>query len=140
MNFKIAAIAMFAVTAAFGQSTELAVITRAAEALGGKDKVMGVKTLVIEGSGINPNVGQNPLPESPLLNWNVPEFKRSIDLANGRMRVEQHRIAAFDFALATDVHQNMGLDGGIAFNVNPDGTAQRVGDAAAAEGLAGRHI
>jgi len=108
-------------------------MTRAAEALGGKDKVLAVKTLVIEGSGINPNVGQNPLPEAPLLNWNVPEFKRSIDLASGRMRVEQHRIAAFDFALATDVHQNMGLDGGVAFNVNPDGTAQRVGDAAAAD-------
>ena len=133
MNFKLAAIAMFAGTAAFGQATATDVITRAAEALGGKEKILAVKTLVIEGSGINPNVGQNPLPDSPLLNWNVPEFKRSLDLANGRMRVEQHRIAAFDFALATDVHQNMGLDGSVAFNVNPDGTAQRAGDAAAAD-------
>jgi len=133
MNFKIAAIALLARAAAFGQAPEMTVIARAAEALGGKDKVLAVKTLLIEGSGINPNVGQNPLPESPLLNWNVPEFKRSLDLANGRMRVEQHRIAGFDFALATDVRQNMGLDGAIAFNVNPDGTAQRVGDAAAAD-------
>ncbi len=133
MKFKIAAIAMLAGTAAFGQSPEMTVVTRAAEALGGKDKVLAVKTLVIEGSGINPNVGQNPLPDSPLLNWNVPEFKRSLDLVNGRMRVEQHRIAGFDFALATDVHQNMGLDGGVAFNVNPDGTAQRVGEAIAAD-------
>ena len=124
---------MLAGTAAFGQATATDVITRAAEALGGKDKVLAVKTLVIEGSGINPNVGQNPLPDSPLLNWNVPEFKRSLDLANGRMRVVQHRIAAFDFALATDVRQNMGLDGSVAFNVNPDGTAQRAGDAAAAD-------
>src|SRR5437763_12655318 len=115
MRLKLAAIAIFASAMAFGQSSELAVITRAAEAVGGKDKVLAVKTLVIEGSGINPNVGQNPLPDSPLLNWNVPEFKRSLDLANGRMRVEQHRMAAFDFALATDVRQNMGLDGNIAF-------------------------
>lgn len=133
MNYKMWAIAMFAGAAAFGQATAMDVITRAAEALGGKDKVLAVKTLVIEGSGINPNVGQNPLPDSPLLNWNVPEFKRSIDLANGRMRVEQHRIAGFDFALATDVHQNMGLDGGLAFNVNPDGAAQRASDAVAAD-------
>jgi glyoxylase-like metal-dependent hydrolase (beta-lactamase superfamily II) len=133
MNFKIAAIAMFAGAAAFGQSPEMTVVSRAAEALGGKDKVLALKSLVIEGSGINPNVGQNPLPNSPLLNWNVPEFRRSLDLANGRMRVEQHRIAAFDFALATDVHQDMGLDGGVAFNVNPDGTAQRVGEAVAAD-------
>ena len=133
MKFKIAAIAMTVGTTVFGQAPEMTVVARAAEALGGKDKVLAVKTLVIEGSGINPNVGQNPLPDSPLLNWNVPEFKRSLDLANGRMRVEQHRIAAFDFALATDVHQNMGLDGSIAFNVNPDGTAQRVGEVVAAE-------
>jgi glyoxylase-like metal-dependent hydrolase (beta-lactamase superfamily II) len=133
MKFKIAAFAMLAGAAAFGQSPEMAVITRAAEALGGKDKILAVKTLVIEGSGINPNVGQNPLPDSPLLNWNVPELKRSLDLANGRMRVEQHRIAAFDFALATDVRQNMGFDDGVAFNVNPDGTAQRLGEAAAAD-------
>src|ERR1700722_107981 len=133
MNIKVAAIALFVGAAAFGQSPEMTVVTRAAEALGGKDKVLAVRTLVIEGSGINPNVGQNPLPDSPLLNWNVPEFKRSLDLANGRMRVEQHRIAAFDFALATDVHQNMGLDGAVAFNLNPDGTAQRAGEAAAAD-------
>ncbi len=133
MKLKTAAIAMLACATAFGQSPEMSVITRATEALGGKDKILAVKTLVIEGSGINPNVGQNPLPDSPLLNWNVPEFKRSLDLANGRMGVEQHRIAAFDFALATDVHQNMGLDGGVAFNVNADGTAQRVGEAVAAD-------
>jgi len=133
MKFKLAAIAMIAGAMAFGQSPERTVVTRAAEALGGKDKVLAVKTLVIEGSGINPNVGQNPLPDSPLLNWNVPEFKRSLDLANGRMRVEQHRIAGFDFALATDVHQNMGLDGVVAFNVNPEGAAQRASEAVAAD-------
>ncbi len=133
MNFKIAAIAIWAGAVAFGQATAPDIITRAAEALGGKDKVLSVKNLVIEGSGINPNVGQNPLPEAALLNWNVPEFKRSIDLANGRMRVEQHRVAAFDFALATDVHQSMGLDGSVAFNINPDGSAQRVGDAVAVD-------
>jgi glyoxylase-like metal-dependent hydrolase (beta-lactamase superfamily II) len=116
---------------AFGQAPEMKVVTSAAEALGGKDKIQAVKTLIIEGSGINPNIGQNPLPESALLNWNVPEFKRSMDLANGRMRVEQHRIAQFPFALATDVRQNMGLDGDVAFNVNADGSAQRAGDAVA---------
>jgi glyoxylase-like metal-dependent hydrolase (beta-lactamase superfamily II) len=133
MNIGRTAILLLAVAAAFGQSPEMTAVTRAAEALGGKDKVLAVRTLTIEGSGINPNVGQNPLPDSPLLTWNVPEFKRSLDLANGRMRVEQHRIAAFDFALATDVRQNMGLDGGIAFNVNPDGTSQRAGEAVVAD-------
>ena len=116
---------------AFAQTAELKLVTGAAEALGGKDKILAVKTLTIEGSGIEPNVGQNPLPEAPLANWNVPEFKRTIDFSSGRMRVEKHRVAQFDFALATDVHQTLGLDGDIAFNVNPEGRAQRASDAVA---------
>ena len=116
---------------AFAQTAELKLVIGAAEALGGKDKILAVKTLTIEGSGIEPNVGQNPLPEAALANWNVPEFKRAIDFAGGRMRVEKHRVAQFDFALATDVHQTLGLDGDVAFNVNPEGRAQRVSDAAA---------
>lgn len=125
-------IAALAATA-FGQTAEMKAVLGAAQALGGQEKVLAVKTLTIEGSGIEPNIGQNPLPESPLLNWNVPEFKRVIDFPNARMRVEQHRVAQFDFALATDVHQTLGLDGGIAFNVNGEGKAQRVGDAVAQE-------
>jgi glyoxylase-like metal-dependent hydrolase (beta-lactamase superfamily II) len=129
----LAAALIFGQATAFGQSPAMEVVTGAAEALGGKDKILAVKTLIVEGSGIQPNIGQNPLPESALLNWNVPEFNRTIDFANARMRVEQHRVAQFDFALATDVHQTLGLDGNIAFNVNADGKAQRVGDAAAQE-------
>ncbi len=116
---------------AFAQTGEMKAVVSAAEALGGKDKVLAVKALVVEGSGIEPNVGQNPLPDAPLLNWGVREFKRTIDFSNGRMRVEKHRVAQFDFALATDVHQNLGLDGNIAFNTNAEGKAQRVGDAVA---------
>jgi glyoxylase-like metal-dependent hydrolase (beta-lactamase superfamily II) len=107
------------------------VINGAADALGGKDRVLSIKTLVIEGHGTEPNIGQNPEPQGPLNNWNVPEFKRTIDLANGRMRLEQHRVADFPFALATDVRQNQGLDGSIAFNSNPDGRVQRANDTVA---------
>src|ERR1700690_2964287 len=116
---------------AFAQTAELKLVTGAAEALGGRERILAVKTLTIEGSGIEPNVGQNPLPEAPLANWNVPEFKRTIDFASGRMRVEKHRVAQFDFALATDVHQTQGLDGDVAFNVNAEGKAQRASDAVA---------
>lgn len=55
--------------AAFGQSAGLKVITEAADALGGKDRVMAVKTLVMEGSGVAPNIGQNPFPDGPLPTW-----------------------------------------------------------------------
>jgi len=120
-------------TIASGQSAGLKAIDNAAAALGGKDKILAVKTLSMEGSGIAPNIGQNPFPEGPLPTWWVREFKRSIDLTHARARTEQHRIAMFPFALATDVRQNQGLDGDVAFNIGPDGRAQRVADAAAAD-------
>jgi glyoxylase-like metal-dependent hydrolase (beta-lactamase superfamily II) len=113
----------------FGQSAAMKVINGAADALGGKDKIVAVKMLSMEGSGIAPNVGQNPFPEGPLPTWNVPEYRRVIDVANGRSRTEQHRIAMFAFALATDVRQNQALDGDVAFNIGPDGRAQRAPDA-----------
>jgi len=109
------------------------VINSVAEALGGKDKIMAVKTLEIEGSGVAPNIGQNPFPEGPLPTWWIPEFKRSIDLANGRSRTEQHRIGMFPFALPTDQRQSQGLDGDVAFNINGEGRAQRAPNAAVAD-------
>jgi glyoxylase-like metal-dependent hydrolase (beta-lactamase superfamily II) len=117
-------------SSAGAQTPEWKVVSAAAEALGGKDKIESLKSLTMEGSGIEPNIGQNPLPESALQNWNVPEFKRTIDLANGRMRVDKHRVAQFPFALATDVHQTLGLDGNVAFNANAEGKPQRAGQAA----------
>ena len=54
---KIWVIAAMAMVHASGQSPELAVITRAADALGGKTRIEALRTIVIEGSGTNPNVG-----------------------------------------------------------------------------------
>jgi glyoxylase-like metal-dependent hydrolase (beta-lactamase superfamily II) len=118
---------------AFGQSAGEKAISGAAEALGGKDRILAVKTIVMEGSGVAPNIGQNPHPEGPLPTWWVPEFKRTIDLVNNRARDEQHRIGMFPFALPTDQRQNQSLDGDIAFNINAEGRAQRAPDAAVAD-------
>jgi len=130
---KRISIFLFAGMVALGQSAGMRLVTSAADALGGKDKIMAVKTLTMEGLGIAPNIGQNPYPEGPLPTWNVPEFKRSIDLANNRSRLEQHRIAMFWFALPTDIRQTQSLDGDVAFNINAEGRAQRVGEAAVAD-------
>jgi glyoxylase-like metal-dependent hydrolase (beta-lactamase superfamily II) len=115
---------------AFGQSSGMKAIDSAAEALGGKDRIVALQTLSMEGSGIAPNVGQNPFPEGPLPTWWIPEFKRSIDLAHQRARTEQHRVAMFPFALPTDIRQTQSLDGDVAFNINADGRAQRAPEAA----------
>jgi glyoxylase-like metal-dependent hydrolase (beta-lactamase superfamily II) len=130
----VLATAMATATAAvaFGQSAGMKAIASAAEALGGKEKIVAVKTLVMEGSGVVENVGQNPHPEGPLPTWWVPEFKRSIDLMNNRARTEQHQIGMFPFALPTDQRNNASLDGDVAFNTNAEGRAQRAPDAAVA--------
>src|SRR5215831_17961997 len=104
---------------------ELRVINDAADALGGRQKVLAIKTLTIEGEGPAPNVGQNTMPDGELPVWKVTEYKRTIDLANHRMRTTQVRTAQFLFANANTQKQDQGLDGDVAFNVGGDGAASR---------------
>jgi hypothetical protein len=49
-----------------GTSPQMRVIHDAAEALGGQARIEGIKTLVIEGEGIAPNLGQNLTPDTDL--------------------------------------------------------------------------
>jgi hypothetical protein len=109
---------------------ERKIIDDAAAALGGADKIRALKTLTIEGSGTAPNAGQNRMPNDELPIWKVAEYTRAIDLPNGRTRVRQRREAQFLFAGATTQQQMQGLDGDIAYNVTPEGTMTRAGDAA----------
>jgi len=104
-------------------------ILEAADALGGRHKLLEIRTLTIEGEGSSPNVGQNTMPDGELPVWKVTEFKRTIDLDNSRMRTTQLRTAQFLFANANTQRQNQGLDGDIPFNLGPDGSATRAPDA-----------
>src|SRR3954468_1767125 len=124
-------ISAVAIARIYGQSPELAAINRAAEALGGKARIQAIRTLVIEGSGTNPNVGQNRNPDDPLPDWKITDYRKTIDLTSGRMRLEQRRQAEFPFSMANDVRQNLGLDGNVAYNVSPDGKAARASDVVA---------
>jgi hypothetical protein len=110
---------------------EIQVVNDAAAALGGEDRIQAVKTLIIEGEGPAPNAGQNRMPDGELPVWKVTEFKRRIDLANGRTRMQQLRTAQFLFAGATTQRQDQALDGDVAYNVGQEGRATRVGEAAA---------
>jgi hypothetical protein len=110
---------------------EKQVIAAAAAALGGKDRIQIARTLVIEGQGASPNAGQNTMPDGDLPVWKVTGYKRTIDLASGRTRVQQVRTAQFLFAGSTVQHQDQGLDGDVAYNIGPDGHATRADEAAA---------
>src|SRR5437764_12583202 len=105
-------------------------IDDAAAALGGRGRVQAAKTIVIEGDGAAPNVGQNTMPDGELPVWKVTEFKRSIDLANDRTRMQQTRTAQFQFAGPPVQRQNQGVDGDVAYLVLPDGGTRRAGDTA----------
>ena len=108
-------------------SPEMQVIYRAAEALGGLRTVEGAETLLLEGRGKNFRLGQNPNPNAPLPEYEISEFTRAIDYANGRWRQEQVRTS--NFLSPNPVfgqRQITAVDGDVAFDVSPDETARRV--------------
>ena len=91
------------------------------------------RRLTIEGEAVAPNAGQNKMPDSELPVWKVTEFKRTIDLANGRTRVQQVRTAQFMFAgrhrPTTTARVSMATS---RYNVGADGNVTRAGEQAAA--------
>ena len=61
----------------------LRLVEDAVAALGGRDRLLAVRTLIIEGYGSNPNIGQAMTPEADPLLWMLPDYRRSIDLEHG---------------------------------------------------------
>ncbi|MFN2563689.1 MAG: MBL fold metallo-hydrolase [Gemmatimonadaceae bacterium] len=104
-----------------------------ARALGGRDRVLAVRTLVVEGRGENYNVGQNRTPEATLPVFEVTEYRRLYDFPQRRWRQEQVRTPRFPAGNPAPQRQRIALDADVAFNILPDGNAQRVGAAATAE-------
>ena len=71
-----------AILSACAQSTPAQqTINDAAAALGGKDRILAVKTLIIEGEGSNGNLGQDVTPEATSQTFTVSDYKRAIDVA-----------------------------------------------------------
>jgi glyoxylase-like metal-dependent hydrolase (beta-lactamase superfamily II) len=102
-------------------------------AMGGRDRVLDVRTLVLEGRGENYNLGQNRTPDADLPVFEVTEYRRVYDFPNRRWRQEQLRAPRFPAGNPTPQRQRIALDDGVAFNVLPDGRAQRVGATAFVE-------
>jgi glyoxylase-like metal-dependent hydrolase (beta-lactamase superfamily II) len=105
---------------------EKAIINDAATAMGGADKIQAVNTLVITGGGENLNLGQNQSPDAPAPILKVSEYKRTLDFAGNRSRLEQTRTAPV--GNTAPAKQILCLDGDVAFNVNPPGMAARASE------------
>jgi glyoxylase-like metal-dependent hydrolase (beta-lactamase superfamily II) len=111
--------------AAQGRAPEAALVNRAAEALGGRDRVLALKTLQIVGYGelayFNGGGNITGDPEAPQKWQKVLEHTRTIDFEHGRTRVQQR--LKFDFVFAATAGQlglnrnNETLDGDVAYNI-----------------------
>ena len=106
-------------------SPERQLVLRAAEALGGLDRVMALKTLQIIGYGelayMNGGGNITADPDAPQKWQKVLDYRRTIDLEHGRTRVEQR--LKMDFVFASEVGQlglnrtSETLDGDVAYNI-----------------------
>jgi len=126
-------------------SPERQLVLRAAEALGGLDRVMALKTLQIVGYGelayMNGGGNITADPDAPQKWQKVLDYRRTIDLEHGRTRVEQR--LKMDFVFASEVGQlglnrtSETLDGDVAYNIGagflaPQGGAPQPQSAGAA--------
>ena len=104
----------------------------AMRAVGGRARVEAIKSIVIEGSGVNYNLGQDMRPEAATQQFEITGYKREIDVEQGRQRIEQTRTPKFAYFQGPQPQtQVQVLDGDIAFNIGANGTATRVGTALA---------
>jgi glyoxylase-like metal-dependent hydrolase (beta-lactamase superfamily II) len=116
-----------AFTACSRGTPEQQFVNEAMDAIGGRARVAAVKTLTLEGEGVNYNLGQDMKPEAATQQFAVTGYKRQIDIANGRQRVEQTRTPKFAYFQGPQPQtQIQAVDGDIAFNVNPAGEPSRV--------------
>ena len=77
------------------QPTARALVERAAAAMGGVERIAGVQTLVLEGTGEQFNLGQNVTPLAPLPRYEVTRWQRAIDLERERWRFDVEREPRF---------------------------------------------
>ncbi len=99
-------------------------IEELARAMGGRDRILAVRTIVVEGTGENYNLGQNISPDAPLPVFAVTAYARSIDFANRRWRQDQTREPRFVTGNVTPARQRIGFDS-IAYDIVSDTLTRR---------------
>lgn len=119
-------------SAAWAQRPGKPLIEQVAQAMGGRERILAVRTLVLEGTGEQYSLGQNMSPQAAPPVFAVTEFRRSIDLANRRWRHEQSREPRFPTGNTAAQRARLGYDS-VAFNILADGTVQRAAGRADAE-------
>jgi glyoxylase-like metal-dependent hydrolase (beta-lactamase superfamily II) len=107
-------------------------VNDAAQALGGRDRVVAVRSMILEGEGRQFNLGQDMSPDTREQTFNVTGWKRQIDLTRQRWRHEMTRTPAFAyFQGQSPQRQVQGVDGSVAYNLAPNGSTTRAAAQAA---------
>jgi len=121
--------------AACSQATpEQQIVNDAAEALGGADRILAVKTLVLEGEGRQYNLGQDVTPDAAGQTFTVTGYRRAVDVAGGRARTEMTRRPNFTYFQGPQAQRLVnGLDGSTAYNVAASGAVTRAPAAVATD-------
>lgn len=109
------------------------VVTRAATALGGAERIRAIRTMRLRGYGHDAYQDGGSListePTAPEKMTIITAYERVIDLANNRTRVRAKQSRAFVFAARAMMEGrpiDQGLDGTVAFDTAPDGAARRL--------------
>jgi hypothetical protein len=119
----IAALACTLLLPLAAQTPEQQVVDDAATALGGRDRIMAVKTVLLEGAGnfvgitslrYDDDIGFKSAIEQ------LRDWRRAYDLTNVRARFELTRMVEYVFYIGDAPTRTIqGLDGKVAFNINP---------------------
>ena len=118
--------------AASSIATPTGALDAVARAMGGKDRVLGVRTLVVEGRGEQLNFGQNFTPMADT-KFEVTSYRWATDFAGGRHLIDVTRVPRFVTAVTTPQRIRLGLDGTVGYGILPNGNMTRAGAQAAAD-------
>ena len=115
---------------AAAQTPAQQIVADAAAAMGGRERILAVRTLLLEGEGKEFSFGQgsswSEMGQEASV-WKVIGYRRSFDLTAGRSRFEQSRTPLYAFyAGHVPGKSTQGLDGTVVFNTNDEGRTNRV--------------
>ena len=132
----LALLAAVALSACTRLTPEQQIVSDAANALGGRDRILAVRTLVHRRRRhAGYSLGQDVCRAPPGQTYTITNYRRAVDLAGGRARIGLTRTPNVRLSSRGPPRRSScrAWTGDIGYNVAPNGTATRIPDAAAAD-------
>ena len=124
------AVALLVPRTAGAQVSPRQVVDDGVAAIGGRERLMAARSLLLQGEGKEFSFGQgsswSEMGQEASV-WKVLGYRRAYDLTATRARFEQSRTPLYAFYAGHVPGKSVqGLDGAVAFNINNNGGANRV--------------